>query len=147
MTTREIARAFTESSFYFNTFGGNPVAAAVGQAVLDEINERTLPAHVTETGAYLRKRLEELAERRPLIGNIQGIGLYQGIDLVKDRDTREPAAEIASQVPDAMKARGILMGLTGRYGSVLKVRPPLIFDKSHVDMFIENLDEVLGSFS
>ncbi len=147
VTTREIARAFTKSSFYFNTFGGNPVAAAVGQAVLDEITEQNLPAHVTETGAYLRTELERLAGKRPLIGNIEGIGLYQGIDLVTNHESREPAAEIASQVPDAMKARGILMGLTGRYGSVLKVRPPLIFDKSHVDMFIENLDEVLGSFS
>ena len=143
VTTRAIAEAFANSQFYFNTFGGNPVSAAVASSVLDFIREQDLVEHVARTGAYLRKRLEELASKHPVIGNVHGKGLFQAIELVDDQQSRKPAAALTRMLPDAMKAEGVLIGLSGRYGNVLKIRPPLIFDKDNVDQLIETLDRVL----
>ncbi|MGI9327385.1 MAG: aminotransferase class III-fold pyridoxal phosphate-dependent enzyme [Pseudomonadales bacterium] len=147
VTSREIAERFSQSSFYFNTFGGNPVSAAVGKAVLDEIAERQLPEHVADVGGYLRLRLEDLAQKHSVIGNVHGLGLYQALDLVTDRATKDPASELASKIPDALKAEGVLIGLSGRFGNVLKIRPPLVFDRNNVDQLIESLDLVLSRLS
>lgn len=145
VTTPEIFSAFSRSSFYFNTFGGNPVSAAVGKAVLDIIQEDNLAAHARETGSYLREGLEKLQEKYPIVGDVHGRGLYQALDLVKDRITLEPAHEIAALIPDAMKAEGILMGLSGRYGNVLKIRPPLVFNRDNADQLLAALDKVLAT--
>ncbi len=144
VTTRAIAEAFAKSDWYFNTFGGNPVSAAVASAVLGIIQDEKLVAHVAETGAYLRRGLEDLASRHPIIGNVRGKGLYQAIELVSDRETLEPAAAQARLLPDAMKEEGILIGLSGRYGNVLKIRPPLVFDRTNADQLLETLDRVLA---
>lgn len=143
VTTREIAEKFQQSSFYFNTFGGNPVSTAVGKAVLDVIADENIVDNVVTVGAYLRQQLEALAQRHTLIGNVRGQGLFQAIELVRDHTTREPAAEEARQLPDALKQEGILVGLSGRYGNVLKIRPPLVFSKENVDQLIAALDKVL----
>jgi 4-aminobutyrate aminotransferase-like enzyme len=147
VTTRDIMERFSKSAYYFNTFGGNPVAAAAGKAVLDEIQNTDMTNHVSQTGTYLRSRLEQLSEKHKIIGNVHGLGLYQAVDLVLDRASREPAAELASQIPDAMKAAGILIGLSGRHGNVLKIRPPLVFDQDNVDQLVDSLDRVLGQLS
>ena len=144
VTTREIAQKFAESAVYFNTFGGNPVSTAVGKAVLDVCERENLVANCAEVGAYFKQRLEQLAERHPIIGHVHGMGLFLGIELVHDRDTKEPATDIASQIPDAMKAKGVIMGMTGRYGNVLKIRPQLIFSKVNVDQVVDTLDQVLA---
>ncbi len=144
VTTPEIFAKFSSSSFYFNTFGGNPVSAAVGTAVLDIIQEENLVSHVVEVGNYLRQGLEALQEKHEAIGDVHGRGLYQAVELVKDRETLQPAYEGAALVPDAMKAEGILMGLSGRYGNVLKIRPPLVFDRANADQLVAALDKVLG---
>lgn len=143
VTTPEIMSRFSNSAIYFNTFGGNPVSAAVGQAVLSEILENNMVDHVNKTGGYLRSQLELLAEKHPIVGNVHGLGLYQAIDLVLDRESRLPATKLASQIPDAMKDAGILIGLSGRYGNVLKIRPPLVFNRSNVDQLVDALDKVL----
>jgi len=147
VTTRAIAEAFASSDFYFNTFGGNPVSAAVASSVLDYIEQQNLVQHVAQTGAYLRQRLEELAGKHPIVGNVHGKGLFQAIELVTDRQTREPAAAVTRLLPDAMKAEGVLIGLSGRYGNVLKIRPPLVFDRDNVDQLVNTLDRVLGDIS
>jgi 4-aminobutyrate aminotransferase-like enzyme len=144
VTTREIMDRFSSSAFYFNTFGGNPVSAAVGKAVLDEIQERELTGHVREVGAYLRERLEELAAEHPIIGNVRGRGLYQAIELVSDLASREPAAGQARLLPDALKEEGVLIGLSGRLGNVLKIRPPLVFDRNNADQLVDAVDKVLA---
>jgi 4-aminobutyrate aminotransferase-like enzyme len=144
VTTREIADCFSRSGFYGNTFGGNPVSAAVGKAVLDEIHRRGLVENVVSTGAYLRQQLEALQARHSLIGNVRGFGLYQGVELVSDRATLEPALEQAQRIPDAAKARGVLVGLSGRHNNVLKIRPPQVFDRDNVDQLVDALDTVLG---
>jgi 4-aminobutyrate aminotransferase-like enzyme len=144
VTTPEIFAKFSSSAFYFNTFGGNPVSVAVGKAVLDIIQEDNLAEQVREVGNYLRSSLEALMETHDVIGDVHGRGLYQAVEFVKDKETREPATRTASLIPDALKEEGILVGLTGRYGNVLKIRPPLVFDKENVDQLVQSLDKVLA---
>lgn len=144
VTSREIAARFAENSFYFNTFGGNPVSAAVGQAVLDEIEDGKLLEEAQAKGAYLRTRLEALAEAHPQIGDVRGRGLYQALELVQDRSTLVPAAELSRLLPDRLKEEGVLIGLSGRYGNVLKIRPPLVITQDQIDALVATLDAVLG---
>jgi 4-aminobutyrate aminotransferase-like enzyme len=143
ITTPEIARAFTQNNLYFNTFGGNPVSAAVGKAVLEVVDNEKLVEHVADVGAYLKRKLLALAEHHPIIGDVRGLGLFVGIELVEDRETKTPAVEIARQLPDQLKEEGILIGITGRLGNVLKVRPPLVFSHAQADQLVEALNRVL----
>ena len=145
VTTKRIAEAFASKSFYFNTFGGNPVSAVVGVAVVDACERERVPSHCAEVGTYFRSRLEDLSEHHSLIGNVRGQGLSLGVELVADRDSKKPATEIARQIPDALKAHGVLMGISGRFGNVIKIRPPLIFARDNVDQVIDALDTVLRS--
>ena len=147
VTTPQIAARFAECRNYFNTFGGNPVSAAVALAVLDVIAEEDLLANSSATGALLGAGLVELASRWDVIGNVQGSGLFWGLDLVADRSTREPVAYAdAKRLASALRRRGILAGVTGRYTNVLKLRPPLVFRPEHVDMLVGTLDDVLSTF-
>ncbi|RDE24657.1 aspartate aminotransferase family protein [Motiliproteus coralliicola] len=146
-TTRQIADKWASQDMYFNTFGGNPVASAAGKAVLQFAKEQNMTEHVQAVGAYLQTQLVELADKHPIIGNVQGKGLFLGIDLVKDRATREPASELAAKIPDAMKQKGVLIGLTGAFGNCLKFRPPLVVEKPDIDRVIVALDEVLSELS
>ena len=141
----ELMEGFARSAGYFNTFGGNPVAAAAGLAVISEIEERGLVAHAADVGGHLLSGLGALAQRYPEIGDVRGAGLYLGVEFVNDRETRDPAPEIASHVINALRDRRILIGAAGRYGNVLKVRPPLVFERAHADILIESLDAVLAA--
>jgi 4-aminobutyrate aminotransferase-like enzyme len=144
VTTPAIAAAFAERRNYFNTFGGNPVSAAVALAVLDVIDDEELLANATSTGAILGARLADLADRHEVIGHVQGSGLFWGLDLVADRATREPIAYAdAKRLATDLRGRGILTGITGRYTNVLKIRPPLPFAAQHVELLIGALDEAL----
>jgi 4-aminobutyrate aminotransferase-like enzyme/Ser/Thr protein kinase RdoA (MazF antagonist) len=129
----------------FSTFGGNPVACAAALAVLDVIDTEDLLASAAETGAYLRRGLERLAARHPVIGDVRGRGLLLGVDLVAGRQTREPAPGQARAVTEALRERRILIGRTGPSGNVLKIRPPLVFRPGHADLLLRALDEVLGT--
>lgn len=144
VTSREIAQKFAASAVYFNTFGGNPVSAAAGKAVLEVCEREDLPAHCADTGARLRSRIEELRQRHEVIGDVRGLGTFIGIELVEDRETRTPATALARRIPDAMREQGILIGISGRHGNVLKIRPPLVFDASHADQLSATLAGVLG---
>ncbi|MCP4959015.1 MAG: aminotransferase class III-fold pyridoxal phosphate-dependent enzyme, partial [Actinomycetia bacterium] len=143
ITSREIMTEFERRNAYFNTFGGSPVAAAVGGAVLDEIENRDLCNRVVSVGNHLQAVLEQLMDKHKSIGSVRGRGLYRGVELVTDRDTKEPATDLACQIPDAMKEAGVLMGITGSRGNVLKIRPPLVFDEANADQLAETLDSVL----
>jgi 4-aminobutyrate aminotransferase-like enzyme len=147
ITSRAIVDRFNASNFYFNTFGGNPVQAATGLAVLREIQDRKLCAQTAEVGTYLADQLAGLAERHGAIGNIRGRGLFLGIDVVTDPTTNAIDADTARLIPDAMKQAGVLMGTSGPYGNTLKVRPPLVFERQHADVLIEALDLVLTRVS
>jgi 4-aminobutyrate aminotransferase-like enzyme len=147
VTTPAIASRFAEQRSYFNTFGGNPVSAAVALAVLDVIADEGLLQHATTIGALLGERLAELAGNHAVVGAVQGRGLFWGLDLVVDRATREPIAYAdAKRLATELRRRGILAGITGRYTNVLKLRPPLPFAEEHVELLAGVLDDVLGSF-
>jgi 4-aminobutyrate aminotransferase-like enzyme len=147
VTTPEIAARFAERHNYFNTFGGNPVSAAVALTVLDVIADEDLLANSGSTGALLGKGLADLASSHAMIGHVQGSGLFWGLDLVSDRTTREPVSYAdAKRLASELRRRGILAGVTGRYTNVLKLRPPLVFRPEHTELLLSVLDDVMASF-
>lgn len=143
VTSRKIAAAFENGMEYFNTFGGNPVSCAVGMAVLDVIEHEKLQLNALETGTHLKTKLCSLASRHRFIGDVRGIGLYLGIELVTDLKTLVPAASEAAYVVERMKERGILLSTDGPHHNVIKIKPPLVFTKENADWLVENLDAVL----
>lgn len=147
VTTPEIAAEFAKKFHYFNTFGGNPVSAAVGMAVLDVLENEGLQANAKKVGHHLHKQLNQMSSNHPLIGKIHGKGLFVGVELVKNHDTLEPAAAEAAQICDLMKEAGVLMGVIGPNESVLKIRPPMPFSIADADHLLAVLNTVLGQFS
>ena len=127
----------------FSTFGGNPVACAAALAVLAVIEDEGLVANAAQVGGYLRQGLLTLAGRHPLIGDVRGEGLLLGAELVDE--SGGPAAAQAEGVTEALRERGILLSATGPAGNVLKIRPPLVFQREHADLLLQTLDEVLAS--
>jgi 4-aminobutyrate aminotransferase-like enzyme/Ser/Thr protein kinase RdoA (MazF antagonist) len=144
VTTPEVAAAFANGMEYFNTFGGNPVSCAIGEAVLDAIAEEGLQANAAEMGARLTAGLRELARSHGLIGDVRGRGLFLGVELVEGRESKTPATRQAGYLAERMKERGILMSLDGPANNVLKIKPPLVFSRADAERLLETLDEVLG---
>jgi 4-aminobutyrate aminotransferase-like enzyme/Ser/Thr protein kinase RdoA (MazF antagonist) len=144
VTRAAVLDAVPAETELFSTFGGNPVACAAALAVLAVIEEEGLVASAGQAGAYLRQGLLALAGRHPVIGDVRGEGLLLGVDLVEDREARLPAGRRAHQVADGLRDRGILTGTTGPAGNVLKIRPPLVFQREHADLLLAVLDEVLA---
>ena len=128
---------------YFNTFGGNPVSCAVALAVLDVIEEEGLQAHAAEVGAHLNSSLMSLAERHPMIGDVRGLGLFLGIELVREAESLTPATREAAEAVELMKDRGVLLSTDGPFANVLKIKPPLVFSRENADELVAVLDEVL----
>ncbi|TMK84345.1 MAG: aminotransferase class III-fold pyridoxal phosphate-dependent enzyme, partial [Actinobacteria bacterium] len=122
----DLVDPFAKSTGFFSTFGGNPVACVAALAVLDVLRDEGLVENAADVGAYLLGRLEELSARHPLVGDVRGRGLLAGVDLVRDRATREPAGREATAVVNGLRQRGILIGSTGPAANVLKIRPPLV---------------------
>ncbi|MFV0278267.1 MAG: aspartate aminotransferase family protein [Parahaliea sp.] len=145
VTRRDILEQFTRDNFYFNTFGGNPVSAAVGNAVLDVLQDEGIVARVRDVSAYLRRALQALADRHPTIGDVRGRGLFLGVELVLDRETKAPASTLAASVAEAMREQGVLIGVTGRHGNVIKIRPPQVFSRANADTLIAARDRVLAT--
>jgi 4-aminobutyrate aminotransferase-like enzyme len=139
----EILAEFGQNLRYFNTFGGNPVSAAVGMAVLDVIENENLIDNAAAVGARLRDGLEELAKTHAMIGDIRATGLFVGVELVSDPWTREPATDETARVVNGLRARRILISAAGPAANVLKIRPPLVFSNDNADLFLTALDEVL----
>ena len=138
----EVGEAFGRTSRYFNTFGGNPVSCAVGAAVLDVMEGESLRASTREVGLYFKSGLQRLANVHAAIGDVRGVGLYLGVEFLVD-ERADLAETYAADVVNALRDRRILVSATGPKGNVLKIRPPLVFGKEHVDLFIDALDEVL----
>ncbi len=126
-----------------STFGGNPVTATAAKAVIDYIEEQRLMDNCTETGGYLRARLEELKEKHELIGDVRGMGLMQAIELVEDRETKTPATAATARLIESTREHGLIVGKGGMYGNVIRVTPPMNIGKADVDNFIELLDKSL----
>ena len=144
VTTPEIAASFANSMEFFSTFGGNPVACAAGLAVLDVLHDELLQQNALRVGSRWIDALRSLQSTYPLLGDVRGSGLFLGLDLVNDRDTRVPAAEQASYVVNRLRALGILAGTDGPHHNVIKLRPPLIFSESDAAVFTETLAGILA---
>ncbi|HXH07013.1 MAG TPA: aminotransferase class III-fold pyridoxal phosphate-dependent enzyme, partial [Vicinamibacterales bacterium] len=146
VTTREITASFDNGMEYFTTFGGAPPACAAGLAVLDVIEEEGLPARAAEVGACLVDRLRELARRFPIIGDVRGLGLFLGIELVEttDRPMIRPARRQARYVVNRLRDRGVLVSTDGPDDNVIKIKPPLAFSRRDADELVDALEVVLG---
>jgi 4-aminobutyrate aminotransferase-like enzyme len=136
VTTRAIADAFANGMEYFSTFGGNPVSAAVGLAVLDVMREEGLQERARTVGGYLAGRLRELAGEWPHLGDVRGAGLFLGLELVRDRSSREPAADEAASVVEAARDAGVLLSTDGPLHNVIKIKPPLVFGEREADRLV-----------
>lgn len=129
----------------FSTFGGNPVSMAAALAVLKVIEDDNLKKNAAEVGVYLRQKLEDLKEKHQVIGDVRGMGLMQGLELVKDRETKEPAPQAVLTVFEETKRRGVLIGKGGLYGNCIRTGMMLNSTKDHVDELIEALDAGLAA--
>jgi len=141
--TKEIANTFANGMEYFNTFGGNPVSCAIGNKVLEVIEEENLQQNALENGNYLKEQLKMLQNQFPVIGDVRGQGLFLGFEL-NDKD-KNPLPDAARLLVNRMKDRGILMSTDGPDNNVLKIKPPIIINRNQIDYFIYHLKIVLQS--
>jgi 4-aminobutyrate aminotransferase-like enzyme len=140
----EVIEGFGQGMSYFNTFGGNTVAIAAAQATFDVIREDGLLQNAHKIGHLIRNGMVELAQRHPLIGDVRGTGLYIGVELVKDRATKEPDAAGTTAVVNGLRERRVLISVTGSRANILKIRPPLIFSESNASRLLTEMDTVLA---
>ena len=144
VTTPAIAKTLA-TRIHFNTFGGNPVSCAQGRAVLEVIDREKLQAHCLTLGAHLKAGLENLAKKHSLIGEVRGLGLMLGVELVKDRATKAPAKEECAAVFEKCRELGLLVGKGGLWGNTLRIKPPMCLTTADADFMIAVLDEALAS--
>jgi 4-aminobutyrate aminotransferase len=138
ITRKDVAESL--QGLTISTFGGNPISTTAAKAVLDLIEEQNLVANAADMGAYLRSSLEELQGKHAIIGDVRGMGLMQGAELVEDRRSKTPAVKQTLQIMEAARDNRILIGRGGLYGNVLRISPPLNVQKTDVDEFIRRLD-------
>jgi 4-aminobutyrate aminotransferase-like enzyme/Ser/Thr protein kinase RdoA (MazF antagonist) len=143
VTTPEIAARFANGMEFFSTFGGNPVSARIGLAVLDVMETEGLQQHVAEVGATFKADLSSLMDRHGVVGDVRGRGLFLGIELVSDREVRIPDPDAARYVVNRMKEQGILLSADGPDDNVIKIKPPLPFSGGDALRVVETLDSVL----
>jgi 4-aminobutyrate aminotransferase-like enzyme/Ser/Thr protein kinase RdoA (MazF antagonist) len=144
VTTPEVARSFANGMEYFNTFGGNPVSAAAGAAVIDVVEDEGLQANAAATGRLLADGLRLLADRHSLVADVRGAGLFLGVELV-DEDGRTPAADQARAVAERMRVDGVLISTDGPDHNVLKIKPPLVIGADEVELCLQTLDAALAA--
>ncbi|MBC7895672.1 MAG: aminotransferase class III-fold pyridoxal phosphate-dependent enzyme, partial [Cytophagaceae bacterium] len=145
VTTPAIAASFANGLEYFNTFGGNPVSCAAGLAVLDVLRDDALLPNATRQGAAVLTGLRDLMARHDVIGDVRGRGLFIGVELVTDRQSREPATTVAAEVVNRCRDLGVLLGTDGPHDNVLKIRPPMTVDATHVRLLLDTLGAALAS--
>ncbi|MFQ5430085.1 MAG: aspartate aminotransferase family protein [Phycisphaerae bacterium] len=141
-TTPEIAQALT-GKLHFNTFGGNPVQATYGLSTLEVIDEEGIQENALKVGGRLKAGLEDLMGKHSLIGEVRGMGLMLGVELVRDRRTKEPANTEAAEILEQTRSRGLLLGKGGFYGNVLRIKPPMCLTEDDAGFLIACLDEAL----
>ncbi|CAH1175692.1 unnamed protein product [Phaedon cochleariae] len=147
VTTREIADSFMRTGVeYFNTYGGNPVSCAIATAVIDTLEKENLRENAVVVGEYLLDNCQLLAKKHKCIGDIRGVGLFVGIDLVQDRESRVPDVQCAKFVLQRMREEHILISLDGPHSNIIKMKPPMVFTKENVDEVISTLDRVFKEY-
>lgn len=143
VTTQEILAEFTRKTDFFSTFGGNPVVCAAALAVADVIEEENLMENCRMTGEYLRAGLRSVSEGSSNIGGVRGKGLFIGVDVVSDPDAMTPDAKERARIQNHLRNNGFLVGSDGYYHNLLKIRPPMVFQKSHADMFVDAFENAI----
>jgi alanine-glyoxylate transaminase / (R)-3-amino-2-methylpropionate-pyruvate transaminase len=143
-TTRPEIAAMMKNRIHFNTYGGNPISMTQGLATLEVIDRDNIQQNAKFVGEHLKNRLLELQERQPLIGEVRGMGLMLGIELVRDRQTKEPASTEAADVLEKAKERNLLLGKGGLHGNTIRLKPPMCITKDDADYIVDCLDEVLN---
>ena len=144
VTTPEILEQFTSINEFFSTFGGNPVACAAAMAVMDVIEGENLLENSRVTGAYLRDGMRSVSKGNPNIGDIRGKGLFIGVDVVSDPDAMTPDAAECARIQNHLRGNGVLVGCEGIAGNILKVRPPLVFQREHADIMVDAFEQAVS---
>lgn len=142
---RHMVDAYRERTRYFNTFAASPLQAATGMAVIDVIEEEQLADNAATVGDYLRSELEQMVESCPSMAEVRGQGLFLAVEWVADKASKRPDREGAVAVINALKDRGFLTGNAGAHGNVVKIRPPLVFQKAHADAFLTAFEDTIKS--
>ena len=137
----ELVDNFRRHKRYFNTFAASPLQAAAGMAVIDVIEEEGLAANVDQVGAYLRSELLKFQDSCEQLAEVRGHGLFIGMEWVQDRTSRTPDSDGATAVVNSLRDRGVLIGSAGHMGNILKIRPPLVFQREHADLFLTAFEE------
>ncbi|BBZ29960.1 4-aminobutyrate aminotransferase [Mycolicibacterium madagascariense] len=143
ITSRAIADAFSSQGYFFSSTGGSPLSCAIGLTVLDVLREEDLQGNAKRVGGHLKAELTALAAKHPIIGTVHGMGLYLGVEMVRDRDTLEPATEETAAICDRMLELGVVIQPTGERQNILKTKPPLCLDVAGADFYVAALDRVL----
>jgi alanine-glyoxylate transaminase/(R)-3-amino-2-methylpropionate-pyruvate transaminase len=143
MATRPEISATLANRVHFNTFGGNPVCMTQGLATLEVIDSENIQFNALRVGTHLKDRLIELQQRHALIGDVRGMGLMLGVELVKDRTSKEPAKAQAAAVLELAKERGLLLGKGGLHGNVLRIKPPMCITIDDANFLADCLEEIL----
>lgn len=143
---REVAESFAASGIeYFNTYGGNSVACAIAEAVFDTIVEENLQENSLVVGNYLTERLTPLVAKYDWVGEVRGVGLFQGIEIVHTKDTQDlqPYPELTKFLVDYLRYQHIIVSRDGPDENVIKIKPPLVFSKENVDTLVNGLEKGL----
>ncbi|WP_460089515.1 aminotransferase [Pseudomonas sp. S2_E02] len=143
ITRREIAEALEAEGYFFSSAGGSPVSCQIGMAVLDVMAEEKLWENAQVVGGHFKARLEALIDKHPLVGAVHGSGFYLGLELIRNRETLEPATEETVLLCDRLRELGIFMQPTGDDLNILKIKPPMVTSRQSVDFFVDMLDQVL----
>ena len=143
ITSRDIADRYRSQGYFFSSTGGSPLSCAIGITVLDTLRDEGLQQNAATVGAHLKARLQALQDKHPIIGTVHGVGLYLGVEMVRDRDTLEPAVEETAAICNRMLELGVMIQPTGDHMNILKIKPPLCIDAEAADFFVDALDRVL----
>lgn len=147
ITTREIADRFNNGMEFFSTFGGNTVSSLVGLTVLQVVQEEKLQAHARKVGEHLLQGLRPMVDKYAIVGDVRGSGLFLGLELVRNRQTLEPADTEAAYVVNRLREQGILLGTDGPWHNVVKIRPPMPFSEADADRLVDVLDRTFGEIA
>jgi 4-aminobutyrate aminotransferase-like enzyme/Ser/Thr protein kinase RdoA (MazF antagonist) len=141
--TSEIAEAFDNGMEFFSSFGGNPVSCVIGKAVLEVIEREGLQTHAHKVGDYLMGQCRALQSQYAAIGDVRGSGLFIGIDLIKNKVTREPDTQLAKIIKNELRERSLLVSTDGPANNVIKIKPPMCFSKNNADRLLHELEVIL----
>jgi 4-aminobutyrate aminotransferase-like enzyme/Ser/Thr protein kinase RdoA (MazF antagonist) len=143
ITSRAVADAFSSQGYFFSSTGGSPLSCVIGLTVLDVLADEDLQGNAKRVGTHLKERLLGLRDRHPIIGTVHGMGLYLGVEMVRDPETLEPAPEETTAICNRMLDLGVVIQPTGDHQNILKTKPPLCIDLAGADFYVDTLDRVL----